>query len=149
MVVYEILGTDGKPSMLVLPIEGYGLWSTLYGFLALDVDLETIRGLSFYQHGETAGSGRRSRQPELEGALARPQSLWRASGTVAIEVIKGPAGPPDANPYKVDGLSGATLTSNGVTHMLQLLAGRIGLRTVFPEVSGIGKLLTGRLDTDG
>jgi Na+-transporting NADH:ubiquinone oxidoreductase subunit C len=125
MVVYEILGEDGKPTMLVLPIEGYGLWSTLYGFLALDSDLETIRGISYYQHGETAGLGGEVDNPVWKSKWPG-RKVYGENGKVAIQVIKGAAGPPAEDPYHVDGLSGATLTSNGVTNMLQFWMGENG-----------------------
>ena len=56
-VVYHVLNGGGEVAVLVLPVEGYGLWSTLYGFLALDADTRTIRGLTYYQHLETPGLG--------------------------------------------------------------------------------------------
>lgn len=116
-VIYEVVDKSGQPTMLVLPVEGYGLWSTLYGFLALDVDLDTIRGLSYYEQGETAGLGGEVDNPRWK-ALWPGRKVFDKSGQVAIAVIKGHAGPPDTDPYHVDGLSGATLTSRGVTNML-------------------------------
>lgn len=109
---------EGKIEMLILPIEGKGLWSTLYGYLALDADTTTIRGITFYDQKETAGLG---------GEIANPawQAKWpgrRAfddSGQIAIEVVKGAAGPPAEDPYRVDGLSGATITSRGVSHLVR------------------------------
>lgn len=132
VVVYEITDTSGKPSMLVLPIEGYGLWSTLYGFLAMDVDLETIRGLSYYQHGETAGLGGEIDNPNWK-ALWPGRKAFGDDGDVAIEVIKGYAGPPESNPYQVDGLSGATLTANGVTNMLRFWLSESGYGPFFEK----------------
>ena len=125
IVVYEVLNEQGEAEMLVLPIEGYGLWSTLYGFLALDNDLETIRGISYYQHGETAGLGGEVDNP---GWKARwpGRRAFNEDGDVAIRVVKGPAGRPEEDPYHVDGLSGATLTSNGVTNMLHFWLGENG-----------------------
>jgi Na+-transporting NADH:ubiquinone oxidoreductase subunit C len=61
---------DGKLDALILPVRGYGLWSTLHGFLAVDGDLNTVVGLALPARRD-AGSGRRSRQPELEGSVAR------------------------------------------------------------------------------
>ena len=67
-------GDGGELEMVVLPIEGLGLWGTLYGFLALDADTTTtVRGITYYQHKEDAGPGRRGGQPALEGTLARAQ----------------------------------------------------------------------------
>ncbi|MEM9071100.1 MAG: Na(+)-translocating NADH-quinone reductase subunit C [Myxococcota bacterium] len=110
---------------VILPIEGYGLWSTLYGFLALDRDLRTIRGITFYEHGETPGLGGEVENPRWqagwEGRLA-----FNDEGEVALEVVKGTAGSVDADPYSVDGLSGATITSRGVTYLIQFWLGDDG-----------------------
>ncbi|WP_153555555.1 Na(+)-translocating NADH-quinone reductase subunit C [Roseimaritima sediminicola] len=101
---------------VVLPVYGKGLWSTLYGYLALKKDIETVQGLTFYEHGETPGLG-----GEVDNANWKAQWVGRRvfddEGNPALGVNKGPA--PDENPYVVDGLSGATITSNGVTNLLQ------------------------------
>jgi len=123
-VVYVIKDGD-KEIGLVLPIQGSGLWSTLYGFLALDSDARTVRGITFYSHGETPGLGGEVDNP-------RWKSLWPGrlafddSWQPALRVKKGQAGPPDADPYQVDGLSGATITSNGVTNMILFWLGENG-----------------------
>jgi len=123
-VVYVIKDGD-KEAGLVLPIQGSGLWSTLYGFLALDSDARTVRGITFYSHGETPGLGGEVDNP-------RWKSLWPGrlafddAWQPALKVKKGQAGPADADPYQVDGLSGATITSNGVTNMIQFWLGESG-----------------------
>lgn len=116
-LVYKIKGDDGIGG-LILPVEGKGLWSTLYGFLALDKDLQTIKGITFYKHGETPGLGGEVDNPRWK-ALWVGRKAFDASGEPKIAVIKGQAGTPEEDPYKVDGLSGATLTSRGVTHLVQ------------------------------
>ncbi|RMH22600.1 MAG: Na(+)-translocating NADH-quinone reductase subunit C [Acidobacteria bacterium] len=123
--IFEVLGDDGEVEMIVLPIEGYGLWSTLYGFVALDADLETIRGLTFYDHGETPGLGGEVDNPNWK-KLWPGRKVYGADGEVEIRVIKGKAGPPAEDPYEVDGLSGATITSRGVTNMLHFWLGEHG-----------------------
>jgi Na+-transporting NADH:ubiquinone oxidoreductase subunit C len=103
---------------VVIPVEGLGMWGTIYGFLALAPDGNTITGLTYYDQKETPGLG---------GEISNPQwlALWRGrkafddKWNVAIRVIKGPAGPPETDPSKVDGLSGATVTSNAVTRLVQ------------------------------
>jgi len=110
---------------IILPIEGYGLWSTLYGFLALEADARTIRGITFYEHGETAGLGGEVDNPRWK-ALWPGRLAFDDQGRVAIHVKKGMAGPPAEDPYEVDGLSGATLTSNGVTNLLRFWLGENG-----------------------
>jgi Na+-transporting NADH:ubiquinone oxidoreductase subunit C len=117
-----LLGSEGRLAGVVLPVEGYGLWSTMYGYLALDADARTIRGLTFYEHGETAGLGGEVDNPRWK-ALWPGRLAFDAEGEPRIAVAKGHAGPPSEDPYRVDGLSGATLTSNGVTHMLRFWLG--------------------------
>jgi Na+-transporting NADH:ubiquinone oxidoreductase subunit C len=56
-VIYHVLNDAGEVEMVVLPVEGYGLWSTLLGFLALDADTTTVRGITYYSHKETPGLG--------------------------------------------------------------------------------------------
>ena len=96
------------------------------------MDLETIRGLSYYQHGETAGLGGEVDNPNWK-ALWPGRKAFGDDGRVAIEVIKGYAGPPESNPYQVDGLSGATLTANGVTNMLRFWLSESGYGPFFKK----------------
>ena len=117
-LVYQVRGEGDTMSSLILPIEGKGLWSTLYGFLAVSTtDHNTIQGITFYQHGETPGLGGEVDNPSWK-ALWRGRKIADESGAVQIQVIKGIAGRANAAPYEVDGLSGATITSNGVTSLL-------------------------------
>jgi len=124
--VYEILDEQGKTREYILPIVGKGLWSTMRGFLALDADGNTIQGLSFYEHGETPGLGGEVDNPRWK-SLWKGRKAYDDAGKVAIHVRKGPAGPPEQAPYEVDGLSGATLTSRGVTNTLKFWLAEQGL----------------------
>jgi len=132
-VVYQVLGEGGDVEMVVIPIEGYGLWGTLYGFLALDSDGTTVRGITYYKHKETPGLG-----GEVDNLNWK--SLWPGrkafddSGATAIQVIKGSAGPPSTDPHRVDGLSGATITSRGVTNMLDFWLGENGFGTYLKQL---------------
>lgn len=116
-VIYQVRDGD-KTSALIFPVEGKGLWSTLYGFLALDQDAQTIKGITFYQHGETPGLGGEVDNPSWK-ALWPGRKAFGEDGKPKIEVKKGQAGPVESDPYAVDGLSGATITSRGVTHLVQ------------------------------
>jgi len=120
-----LLREEGEVAALVLPVEGMGLWSTLYGYIALEHDARTIRGLIFYEHGETAGLGGEVDNPRWQ-ALWPGRLAFDEQGEPRIHVIKGAAGPPGEAPYEVDGLSGATLTCNGVTNLLQFWLGEAG-----------------------
>lgn len=122
--VYKVL-KDGRLDEVILPIEGKGLWSTCYGFLALDADGTTIRGITFYQHGETPGLGGEIDNPRWK-SLWINRKAFDETWTPRIEVIKGHAGPAAEEPHKVDGLSGATITSRGVSHLVQFWLGEHG-----------------------
>jgi Na+-transporting NADH:ubiquinone oxidoreductase subunit C len=126
-VVYHVLDADQKVEMVVIPIKGYGLWSTLYGYLALDKDGNTVHGITYYQHGETPGLGGEVDNPRWK-SLWPGRKAYDESGNEALTVIKGQAGPASSDPYRVDGLSGATLTSRGVSHMLELWLGPNGFK---------------------
>lgn len=109
-------------SGVIIPVHGKGLWSTLYGFLALDSDLNTIEGLGFYEHKETPGLGGEVDNPNWK-------AQWKGKkvyddGDVGIEVIKGKVNPnsPDSE-YQVDGLAGATITARGVGNLLKYWMG--------------------------
>jgi Na+-transporting NADH:ubiquinone oxidoreductase subunit C len=120
------LETNGVLEALILPVRGYGLWSTLYGFLAIKPDLNTVAGLGFYQHGETPGLGGEVDNP-LWKALWPGKTLFDEAGNPAIQIIKGGVNP--ANPaaeHQVDALSGATLTSRGVNRLLLFWLGDQG-----------------------
>lgn len=123
-VVYHVM--DGaKIDKVVLPIEGKGLWSTLYGFIALKRDGNTIAGLTFYEHGETPGLGGEVDNPKWK-ALWAGRKAYGPDGEPKVQVIKGNAGPAEQNPYAVDGLSGATITANGVSHLVRFWLGDNG-----------------------
>ncbi|MCA6063997.1 Na(+)-translocating NADH-quinone reductase subunit C [Thalassolituus marinus] len=124
-----ILESDGQIDTIILPVHGYGLWSTLYGFLALKGDLETIEGLGFYSHAETPGLGGEVDNPKWK-ALWTGKKLHNANGDLAISVVKG--GAEAGNLNQVDGLSGATLTSRGVDSLVKFWVGD----------TGFGKFLT-------
>ena len=123
--IFKVNNEAGKVEMLILPIEGYGLWSTLYGFIALDADTRTVRGLTYYQHGETPGLGGEVDNRSWK-ALWPERRVFDDSWQPKIEVIKGQAGKPAEDPYRVDGLSGATITSRGITNMLHFWLGPHG-----------------------
>ena len=121
--VYVKNDDAGKPEMVVLPIQGYGLWGTIYGFLTLESDMNTIKGISFYEHKETPGLGARIEEPKWRAMWSGIHS-YDENGDVATGVTK--AGNPKEN--WVDGISGATLTSRGVSNMIQFWLGEQGYK---------------------
>ena len=125
-LVYEVI-EDGNPSLAVVPIEGYGLWSTLYGFLAVRADGNTVQGITYYQHGETPGLGGEVDNPKWK-ALWPGRKIYDDDANPALRVIKGAADAPEEAPFEVDGLTGASITGNGVTAMLEFWLGDEGFR---------------------
>jgi len=116
-VVYLVTGGEGV-EQAVIPVEGLGMWGTIYGFVSLDRDGNTIRGLTFYEQRETPGLGGEISNPEWL-ALWQGRESYDDQWVPQITVVKGTAGPPRTDPHKVDGLSGATVTSNAVTRLIQ------------------------------
>ncbi len=116
----------GQLESLILPVRGYGLWSTLHGFLAVKPDLNTVVGLGFYQHAETPGLGGEVDNPKWK-ALWPGKTLFDDKGKPIIKIVKGGVDPasPDAG-HQVDALAGATLTSKGVDRLMQFWLGEQG-----------------------
>ena len=116
----------GELQTLILPVRGYGLWSTLHGFIAVKGDLNTVVGMGFYQHGETPGLGGEVDNPKWKGQWPG-KTLFDEDGKLAVQVVKGGVDPqsPQAT-HQVDALAGATLTSNGVDHLLKFWLGQNG-----------------------
>ncbi|GAB2502601.1 Na(+)-translocating NADH-quinone reductase subunit C [Microbulbifer agarilyticus] len=116
----------GEMERIILPVRGYGLWGQLYGFLALEKDLNTVAGLGFYEHKETPGLGGEVDNPRWKSQW-EGKEVYDADGSVDISVIKGSV---DQNSpqaiHQVDGLSGATLTSKGVDNLVKFWLGNDG-----------------------
>lgn len=113
-----LLKENDQLTQVVFPVHGYGLWSTLYGFVSLEADYNTIRGLQFYAHAETPGLGGEVDNPKWRRQW-QGKKAFNDAGELKIEVIRGHVGDntPDAE-HKIDGLSGATLTSRGVSQLV-------------------------------
>jgi Na+-transporting NADH:ubiquinone oxidoreductase subunit C len=127
-LVYLVNDDQGGLDKIILPIHGYGLWSTLYGFIALESDGNTVAGLGFYEHGETPGLGGEVDNPRWKN-LWKGKQVYR-QGDVAINVKKGTVDPQAASAdWEVDGLSGATLTSRGVSNLVQYWLGDRGFES--------------------
>ena len=125
MIVYVVEGDAGLEK-IILPIKGYGLWSTLYGFVALEADLNTVAGLGFYEHAETPGLG-----GEIDNPLWKAQWIGKksydASNKQALTVVRGKVDLSRSESiHEIDGLSGATLTSRGVDNLIKFWMGENG-----------------------
>ena len=121
--IYLLKKDDGSLDKVILPIHGYGLWSTLYGFIALENNLNDIFGLQFYQHAETPGLGAEVDNPKWK-AQWKGKKLNNENGELMIQVAK-------TQKYKdhhIDALAGATLTSNGVDNLVKFWMGKDGFK---------------------
>ena len=118
---------------LILPIRGYGLWGTLYGYIAIEEDFNTVSGITYYEDKETPGLG-------AEINNEKWQESWKGKkiyqdGAVTLAVIKGKVSDDDPlKQFKVDGLSGATITSRGVSNMIEYWFGKSGYSTLLREL---------------
>ena len=118
--VYLYTDANGK-KRYIFPVRGLGLWSMLKGFVAIEEDLETIAGLTFYEHAETPGLGGEIDSARFKAAWPG-KKLYDAEGNLAISVTKAKIAPE----HKVDTLSGATITSDGVQNLLRFWLGPKG-----------------------
>lgn len=131
---------DNRIDQVILPIRGKGVWSTMYAYIALDADLNTIRGISFYEHGETPGLG-----GEIENTAW--QESWQGKKVygpdqeVAVQVVRGPAAETDEGAtHHIDGISGATNTGAGVSNLLQFWFGEHGFQPFLQQLQRQGGL---------
>ena len=130
-ISYLIKDDAGQVNTIILPIRGYGLWSTLYGFVAVDTtDGNAIKALQFYEHAETPGLGAEIDNPSWR-ALWSGKKIFDDQGDIAIAVDKGDH---SNNPHKVDSLSGATLTSRGVNNLVQFWLGPLGFEALLRQL---------------
>ncbi|MBN1142286.1 MAG: Na(+)-translocating NADH-quinone reductase subunit C [Deltaproteobacteria bacterium] len=125
MIVYDVIH-DGAVEKIILPVYGKGVWSTLYGFMALGKDLKTVEGFSFYEHGETPGLGGEVDNPRWQRSWVGKQA-FNKRGELAIEVLRGKVDPEDPKAVsRIDGLSGASLTTRGVNNLVRYWLGEHG-----------------------
>ena len=125
-LVYLLRDTTGQIKTIVLPVHGYGLWSTLYGFLALASDTRTVEGLSFYEHADTPGLGGEVDNPRWK-ALWPGKQVYDEYWQPTIQLVKGGVDPDDpTTKHQIDALSGATLTNHGIENLLRFWLGNDG-----------------------
>jgi Na+-transporting NADH:ubiquinone oxidoreductase subunit C len=102
-----------------IPISGKGLWSTLYGYFALEADGMTVKGIKFYKHGETPGLGGEVDKEWFTQNFIGKRIVDEEGNFVGIQVVRGKVDESSKNAYhQVDGISGATMTSKGLNNFL-------------------------------
>ncbi|QDU85018.1 Na(+)-translocating NADH-quinone reductase subunit C [Planctomycetes bacterium Pla163] len=112
--------TTDEVDCLVLPIQGYGLWSTLRGYLAVSRDLSHVIGITYYEHGETPGLGGEVDNPSWKAQFPGKE-IYGDQGEPILEVKK--SGMVTEPSHQVDGMAGATITTDGVDLMLEFWLG--------------------------
>ncbi|MBT8443718.1 MAG: Na(+)-translocating NADH-quinone reductase subunit C [Gammaproteobacteria bacterium] len=121
-----VVGDRSNPQRIILPMHGQGMWSTLYGYLALEGDMNTIADVTFYEQGETAGIGDKILDPGWQ-ARWKGRQLYGANGVLAFRIGDGVID--DASPaaqHEVDAIAGATVTTNAVTALVRYWFGPHG-----------------------
>ncbi len=118
--VYEFINEadSTKVEAVVLPVFGYGLWNNIWGFVALESDFNTVRGVKFAHTGETPGLGARIEADEIQSRY-KGKKIFENDALMSIVMMKGEGMYYAGNLHKVDGMSGATLTAKGVNNMLK------------------------------
>ena len=133
-IVYLQRDEAGTLKTIVLPVQGYGLWSTMYGYLALEADGNTVRGITFYQQAETPGLGGEVENPNWT-ALWPGKKVYK-DDEVELHLVKGGVNPNAADAeYQVDALAGATLTSRGVTNLIHFWLSDRGFKPYLDRVA--------------
>lgn len=123
---------------IILPVSGYGLWSTLYGFLALEADGQTVQSINFYDQAETPGLGGEVVNPNWR-ALWKDKKVYSEAGEPVLALIKGVVDTSKAgSEYQVDGLAGATLTSTGVSNLVKYWMSNEGFAPYLDKVRADG-----------
>lgn len=126
--IFKLHDADGKLNSLVLPFYGKGLWSMIYGYVAVEADFNTIKGIVVYEHGETPGIGDFVTDPNWL-SLWHGKHIFDEKGEVALRLVKGGAKAGDM--HGVDAVSGATMTGRGVQKALAFWFGSEGYQTLF------------------
>jgi Na+-transporting NADH:ubiquinone oxidoreductase subunit C len=132
-VIY-LVWNDDKLGRIIFPIVGQGMWSTIYGFIALKSDLNTISAVSFYEQTETAGLGDQIKRPDWQGQW-QGRKLFDSQGKFRFRTGPGTINPNSAAAaHQVDSLSGATVTSDAVTRMIAYWFGPNGYKTFLDKL---------------
>lgn len=143
--VFRLIDENDKSKVeaYILPVYGNGLWDKIWGYVALDATLETIVGTSFDHKAETPGLGQRIGTHEIQDRFVGKEIFDENGKLVSVAMMKGEHGGGQASidyyanePHKVDGLSGATLTANGVNTMLKSYL--LGYRNYLKKVKASG-----------
>ncbi len=116
--VYEFRNDSNQVEFAVMPVYGYGLWNNIWGFVAVQSDFNTVQGVKFQHASETPGLGARIVTDEIADRF-KGKKIFDNGTLVSVAMQKGEGNDYSDNPHKVDGMSGATITSNAITRLTQ------------------------------
>ena len=119
--VYKYMNESNPDQVdaFILPVYGAGLWDDIWGYVALENDLATLKGVVFDHAGETPGLGARITSIDVQDRFQGKKIYDEVGKLVAVKMVKGESGDPSIyGDNEVDGLSGATITAVGVNEML-------------------------------
>lgn len=117
-----IFHAEGQPDQVesyIFPLYGAGLWDAIWGYLALDTDMNTIGGITLAHAGETPGLGARITETRVQERYVGKKVFDESGELVSVQMMKGEGKDYSGDEHKVDGMSGATITANGVNNMLK------------------------------
>lgn len=112
-------GTPDQVESYIFPLYGAGLWDAIWGYVALETDMNTIAGITLAHAGETPGLGARITEPGVQQRFVGKTIFDDAGELVSVAIQKGEGKDYSADPHMVDGMSGATITGRGVNAMLK------------------------------
>jgi Na+-transporting NADH:ubiquinone oxidoreductase subunit C len=116
--IFHEEGNVASVKSYIFPLYGAGLWDAIWGYLALDTNMNTVGGITLAHAGETPGLGARITEPGVQARFEGKEIFNESGELVAIQMQKGEGKDYSGNPHQVDGMSGATITANGVNNML-------------------------------
>ncbi len=116
--IYHAEGNEEEVESYVLPVFGAGLWDAIWGYVALQTDVNTIEGVTFGHAGETPGLGARITAQNVQDRYTGKNIFDESGELQSVNMQKGEGRDYSEDPHRVDGLSGATITANGVNAML-------------------------------
>ena len=133
-----LVEVSGELRSVILPVYGAGLYSTLYGFIALSGDAKRVQGVRFYEHGETPGLGGEIDNPRWL-AKWNGKQLYDRIGQLRISVVKGGVAADSADAkHQVDAISGATITSRGVSELMRYWLGDQAFGPFLSKIRSLG-----------
>nr|WP_236025687.1 NADH:ubiquinone reductase (Na(+)-transporting) subunit C [Algoriphagus oliviformis] len=117
--IFHAEGNPAEVKSYILPLYGAGLWDAIWGYIALETDMNTIAGITLAHAGETPGLGARITEGEVQARYVGKKIFDESGELVAVQMMKGEGKDYSGDEHKVDGMSGATITGNGVNNMLK------------------------------